>query len=75
MIGKRFRPLPFIFANDNYTLSNITLFLLNLICSWNYWGLLFPILTIKVHFLQIFLQQKSTEIWKCINIVTISNIS
>ena len=23
MIGKRFRSLPFIFANDNYTLSNL----------------------------------------------------
>ena len=24
MIGKRFRSLPFIFANDNYTLRNIS---------------------------------------------------
>ena len=29
MIGKRFRSLPFIFANDNYTLSLLPLFRLH----------------------------------------------
>jgi len=36
---------------------------------------LFPILTFKAHFFQIILQQKSTEIRKSINIITISNIT
>lgn len=36
MIGKRFRSLPFIFANDNYTLSSASILQMPLFTSFHY---------------------------------------